>query len=197
MGVSLRNLMARMGHDNERAARSAAPPSTWPRPAPSPTCPAPARWSRSGRSRPPPRRWPRAARCLLTWSSAAAARCMPSPRAPGPAAPGVAHAARHRRLVKATGDGTFTAVTDHLDRPTSLEFIGTPPTLSPSAGDLEDQRRRRPPCGAARQATTDPEAAVGALDKGQIGEVIALACTQTRSKCLFLNPGEAVPGAGL
>ena len=46
-----------------------------------------------------------------------------------------------------------------------------------------------PPCGAARQATTDPEAAVGALDKGQIGEVIALACTQTRSKDPRYGPG--------
>ena len=54
---------------------------TWPRPAPSPTCPRTARSCRSGRSRPPPRRWPPAPACSSTWSSAAVARSTPSRRA--------------------------------------------------------------------------------------------------------------------
>ena len=41
-------------------------------------------------------------------------------------------------LVKVNGDGTFTVVTDGLDRPTSLSSSGTPRTSSPSRGDLED-----------------------------------------------------------
>jgi len=79
-------------------------------------------------------------------------------------------------LVKATPDGTFTAVTDHLDRPTSLEFIGTPPTLSPSAG--RSGRSTTPPAPpAAPRAKRPPirRRPLGLWIKGQIGEVIALA----------------------
>src|SRR5262249_34848212 len=78
--------------------------------------------------------------------------------------PGVARAARHRRLVKATGDGTFTAVTDHLDRPTSLEFIGTPPTLSPSAGG--SGRSTTPPAPPRRRALSDHRSGGGRWGSG-------------------------------
>jgi hypothetical protein len=60
-------------------------PSTWPRPAPSPTCPRTARLCRSGRSRPQRRRWPLAVLCSLTWSLAGTG-CTHSPRASGLAA---------------------------------------------------------------------------------------------------------------
>jgi len=62
---------------------------------------------------------------------------MPSPRAPGPAAPPGSPALPGTGvLVKATGDGTFTAVTDHLDRPTSLEFIGTTAYVFTFGGEI-------------------------------------------------------------
>src|SRR5262249_26766041 len=64
------------------------------------------------------------------------------PRCPAPA-PGQGHR-----------DGTFTAVTDHLDRPTSLEFIGTPPTLSPSAG--RSGRSTTPPAPPAAPRAKRP-----------------------------------------
>ena len=45
-------------------------------------------------------------------------------------------------LVEVKGDGTFTVVTDGLDQPTSLEFIGdTAYVVTSRRGDLEDRRR--------------------------------------------------------
>jgi hypothetical protein len=38
--------------------------------------------------------------------------------------------------VKVDGDGGFTVVTDHLDRPTSLEFIGNTAYVTSLAGEV-------------------------------------------------------------
>jgi len=76
---------------------------------------------------------------------------MPSPRAPGPAAPPGSPALPGTGvLVKATGDGTFTAVTDHLDRPTSLEFIGTTAYVVTLGGEIWKINGVAAPYGAAR-----------------------------------------------
>lgn len=54
-------------------------------------------------------------------------------------------------LVKVNSDGTFTTVTDHLDRPTSLEFIGTTAYVVTLGGDIwKITGASGPPYGAAR-----------------------------------------------
>jgi len=112
-----------------------------------------------GPKRPPRRRWPRAARCWLTYSSAAAARCMPSPRAPGPAAPpGVARAARHRRPGQGHR-GRHLHRRHRSSRPADLARVHRHHRLRfhLRRRDLEDQRRRRPPT-APRAKQPGPDA---------------------------------------
>ena len=54
-------------------------------------------------------------------------------------------------LVKVNGDGTFTTVADHLDRPTSLEFIGTTAYVVTLGGDIwKITGVSGPPYGATR-----------------------------------------------
>jgi hypothetical protein len=54
-------------------------------------------------------------------------------------------------LVKVNGDGTFTAITDGLDRPTSLEFIGTTAYVVTLGGEIwKIDGVSGPPYGATR-----------------------------------------------
>jgi hypothetical protein len=54
-------------------------------------------------------------------------------------------------LVKTNPDGTFTAITDGLDQPTSLEFIGTTAYVVPLTGDiLKIEGASGPPFGISR-----------------------------------------------
>jgi hypothetical protein len=106
--------------------RCGARPSTWPRPAPSPTCPRTARWWRSGQRRPLFRDVAAGGRLLVDVEFGprhrlyALSQGVFSPGNPegSPALPNTG------ALVKANRDGTFTVVIDRLNQPTSLEFIG-------------------------------------------------------------------------
>ena len=70
------------------------------------------------------------------WSSAPGAGCTPCPRAPGPAALRARPLPDTGALVKVNGDGAFTPVMTGLDRPTSLEFIGTTAYVVTLGGDI-------------------------------------------------------------
>jgi hypothetical protein len=54
----------------------------------------------------------------------------------GSGGPGIARTAGHRRPGEVNPDGTFTPVTTGLDRPTSLEFIGTTAYVVTLGGDI-------------------------------------------------------------
>ena len=49
---------------------------------------------------------------------------------------GLAGVAEHRPLVRVNADGTFSVVTTGLDRPTSLEFIGTTAYIVTLTGEI-------------------------------------------------------------
>ena len=78
-----------------------------------------------GRRRPRCGRWRRAPRCSSTSSSAAVGACSVWPRGSSPSAsPRATPATEGTGQLRVADDGHFRLVVDHLDRPTSLEFIG-------------------------------------------------------------------------
>ena len=128
-------------HRPDWAWRCRATRCTWPRPALFPTCRRTARLLSSrhaGRSRPPPQRWPPAPAFSSTWHLAAVAVSTLSHRAPGcrGAPPGSPAQPNTGALVKVNRNGTFTVITDHLDRPTSFEFIGTTAYVVTLTGEI-------------------------------------------------------------
>jgi hypothetical protein len=89
--------------------------------------------------------------CSSMWSLAAphAVRPFPGHRVRRPS--GSTALPTTGALVKVNGDGTFTAITDGLDRPTSLEFIGTTAYVVTLGGEIwKIDGVSGPPYGATR-----------------------------------------------
>ena len=70
---------------------------------------------------------------------------------PGSGDPGSPALPNTGALVEVNGDNTFTVITDGLDQPTSLEFIGNTAYVVTLSGEVwRIDRVTRPPYGVAR-----------------------------------------------